>query len=60
MKCSSCHTFAPIDSTFWRPNSLHSVLLGSRLVEAQEWSQSALRGGPNSLLYTGLCTLDLS
>ena len=35
MKCSFGHTFAPIDSKLWRPNSLHHVLLGSRLVEAQ-------------------------
>ena len=35
MKCSSCHTFAPIDSIVWRPNSLQSVPLAFRLVEAQ-------------------------
>ena len=44
MKCSSRHTFAPIDSTLCTPGIYIEVSWGPR--EAHDWSQPTLREDP--------------
>ena len=47
MWCSSCHTFAPIDSTF-RTHGIYIWVSGG-LREAHNWSQPTMREGPTPL-----------
>ena len=56
MKCSSRHTFAPIDSTFCTPRIYILANGGPR--DPHDRSQPT-QGRPNSLLYIGLNTFQL-